>query len=81
MRTMTVRMSVRIRAGCSGYSLFVDIYSVSIISVCGQRMPRSACANAQDDLGLCCPQISFHILYPLEKRLGPKARGMIWIDD
>ena len=24
-------------------------------NICGQRKPRSACASAQSDLGLCCP--------------------------
>ena len=24
--------------------------------ICGQRKPRSACASAQSDRGLCCPQ-------------------------
>ena len=31
---------------------------VSIDSKSGQRRPRSACANAQADLGLRCPQIA-----------------------
>ena len=33
-------------------------YTVSTDSVSGQRRPRSACANAQADLGLHCPQIT-----------------------
>ena len=32
--------------------------TVSTDSVSGQRRPRSACAYAQTDLGLCCPQIA-----------------------
>ena len=32
--------------------------TVSIDSVSGQRRPRSACANAQADQGLSCPQIA-----------------------
>ena len=65
MRTTKVQMNVRIRAYCSGYSLLVDT-SVSIGSVSGQRRPRSACANAQADLGdllgLRCPQNWIHII-------------------
>ena len=30
--------------------------TVSIHSVSGQWKPRSACANVQADMGLCCPQ-------------------------
>ena len=32
--------------------------TIAIDSVSGQRKPRSACANAQADQGLRCPQIA-----------------------
>ena len=32
--------------------------TVSIYSVRGQEGPKSACANAQADFGLSCPQIA-----------------------
>ena len=57
IRIAQVQMSVHIRAILSGHSLFVDIYTIVIDCVSGQRRPRSACAFAQADQGLHCPQI------------------------
>ena len=34
--------------------LAVPSKSVSL-GICGQQRPRSACASAQSDQGLCCP--------------------------
>ena len=33
------------------------LLSISNDSVCGQKRLRSDCADAQSDLGLCCPHI------------------------
>ena len=57
--TVKVQMGVRISAVWSGHSLFVDISTYFVVctySVSGQRRPRSACAYAQADQGLRCPQ-------------------------
>ena len=36
------------------------IYStIATDSVCGQQRPGSACADAQADLGLCCPHMQY----------------------
>ena len=49
-------MSVRIQAVYSRHFVLLKDTTVSIDSVSGQRRPRSACANAQADQGLRCPQ-------------------------
>ena len=56
MRTATIQISMRIRA--SVQSDLKILCQSTFDSVSGQRRPRSACANAQADLGLRCPQIA-----------------------
>ena len=38
----------------SGIAMWTAPYENLCLGVCGQRRPRSACAFAQSDQGLCC---------------------------
>ena len=37
-------------------TLYGTCHAKTSLGICGQRRPRSDCASAQSDHGLCCPQ-------------------------